>query len=53
MIFLHIVDFKGDQQVEGPNYSSNAASKASTDPSRGRRVLSSEMIGHFQKKIII
>ncbi len=28
--FLHIVDFNGDQWVEGPNGSFNAASKGST-----------------------
>ncbi len=30
MIFLHIVDFNGDQMVEGPNCSFNTALKGST-----------------------
>ncbi len=52
--FFHIVDFSGDQSVEGPNCSFFAASKGALYyPSRRIRVLSSETIGHFLKKIQI
>ncbi len=46
-IFPHIVDFNGGQRVEGPNCSSKGSLH---HPSRGKRDLSSETIGHFLRK---